>query len=131
LIDLYAAAFEDTYDYCDREPEEVRAEAAREVPRTFGGDEYGWFLAYASRVAEVDGRAVGALLVTEYEGQPHLTYLFVLPAWQRKGLATALVQSAANALRDAGYTELTSTYRPGNEPSRAWHTKFGFVEVMD
>ena len=93
--------------------------------------EYGFFLACASRLAEVDGRAVGALLVTEYESQPHLTYLFVHPACQRQGLATALVQSAMNALLDAGYTELTSTYRPGNEPSRTWHRKFGFTEIGD
>jgi RimJ/RimL family protein N-acetyltransferase len=57
--------------------------------------------------------------------------LFVSPAWQRQGLATALVTAALNALHSIGVAALESSYMLGNAESQAWHQQFGFVEEPD
>jgi N-acetylglutamate synthase-like GNAT family acetyltransferase len=75
---------------------------------------------------------MGAALLTEkHDGQPLLDILFVHPQWQRKGLATALVSSAINALSDTGATTLESRYMLGNDASQAWHHGYGFKEKPD
>ena len=84
------------------------------------------------RGAEGEGSLVGAALLIEKEGgQPLLDMLFVIPEWQRKGLSTALVSAAINELYRTGIKRLGSRYLLGNDGSRAWHQKFGFVEEPD
>jgi len=72
-----------------------------------------------------------ALLSRDREYGPVLDLLFIRPQWQRRGLATALVASAMNALHQAGEGTLTSCYQLANTASQAWHRAFGFVERPD
>ena len=72
-----------------------------------------------------------ALIIAQAEETPLLDMLFVRPEWHRKGIATAMVAAALNTLHSSGVRTLASQYVLGNEESRAWHQRFGFVEETD
>jgi GNAT superfamily N-acetyltransferase len=112
-------------------------------------------LVEAACVVAVDGkdssRVLGALLVTLMVGwarswyaerrlavappppdpaegreQPQISWVFVDPAYSGKGVATALLGSAASLLWSSGYRELASATDRGNVTSMAWHWRNGF-----
>ena len=136
MIDAFVDSFRDTIEYCDWEDEKILDSARDSVVGFFSG-ERGDPLP-ASRLALLshpDGEresVVGASLVVGMVGcSPLLDILFVAPEWQRMGVATALVSSVIDRLHDSGHSTLTSRYNLGNDASRAWHRKFGFVEDPD
>lgn len=127
LYTAYVAAFEDTIDYCDWQLAAIRRAAEETLAGYFAG-ERGKPLA-ASQVAFHQSDIIGAaFLVEKQDGQPFLDLLFVVPQWHRKGVATTLVGTALNQLAAAGYHTFTSRFWLGNEESRAWHHRFGFVD---
>jgi len=78
------------------------------------------------------GEPIGAALVTLEEGWALLDVIFVAAHWQRRGVASALAATAVNALVEFGSIRtFVSRYHLGNEVSRAWHHRFGFVEEPD
>ncbi len=81
-----------------------------------------------SRVAVVDNSVVGAALFRAEHDIPFLDLLYVLPDWQRKGIATAMVAQAVNSLYEARIPVLTSRYDLANTASRDWHHRFGFKD---
>lgn len=81
-----------------------------------------------SRVAVADNGMVGAALFREEDDIPLLDLLYVLPDWQRKGIAMALVAQAVNSLHAARIPVLTSRYDLANTASRDWHHRFGFKD---
>ena len=136
MIDAFVAAFRDTIEYCDCDDDQVLDSAKNNVLGFFSG-ERGIPLP-ASRLALVsqsEGErqsVVGASLVTGMRGgSALLDVLFVIPQWQRMGVATALVSSVVDGLHGSGHGTLKSRYNLGNDGSRAWHRKFGFVEDSD
>ena len=136
LITGYVEAFRDAFDFCDWDLEKIQT-AARDDIRKIFSEQRGRFLA-ASRIAvETPSvtdkeKIIGAALITESEGQPPLLdVLFVVPHWHRKGIATALVSAASNALYSSQVKTLESRYLLGNEESRSWHQRFGFTEEPD
>jgi len=134
LLAVYLEAFADDAVFCDYTDEQLLQAARADLRESFGGRRAP--LLPASRVAlavEPAGpQLVGAALLSQ-EGTygPVLDLLFIRPAWQHRGLATALVSSAMNALHEAGESVLTSCYQLANLPSRAWHRAFGFIERPD
>jgi len=136
LISAYFVAFSDTIEYCDWEPEKIATAAKNDIQDFFSGNR-GKPLP-ASRVAvasqpDTGGESVvgAALIIEKADGQPLLDMLFVIPEWQRKGVATALVSTAINELYRTGMKRLESRYLLGNNESQAWHHKFGFVDKPD
>jgi GNAT superfamily N-acetyltransferase len=136
LISGYIAAFKDTIEYCDRAPEKITT-SARKAIQGFFADKRGKPLS-SSRLAAVSQSGIGneavigaALLVEKDSQEPLLDILFVIPEWQRQGVATALASAAINELYNVGVKTLKSRYFLGNNDSRAWHQKFGFVEEPD
>jgi len=138
FLPIYFAAFGDTIEYCDYQPKKIKA-LAREALRGFFTGARGQPLT-ASRLAVAspsageagEERVVGAaLIVAKDDGAPMLDLLFVSPDCQRRGLATALVSASINELHQRGEPRLLTRYHVGNEQSRAWHRKFGFVEEPD
>jgi RimJ/RimL family protein N-acetyltransferase len=136
LAGAYLAAFRETIDFCDWPEARIEEQARQDLEGFFAGRR-GEPLA-ASRLA-VDGaaaagepRLVGAVLVLEVAPETALLdLLFVVPAWQRRGLATALLGAALQELKARGFTRLESRYHLGNEASGAWHRRCGFVEEPD
>ena len=129
LVSAYLAAFRDCIEYCDWEQDKIADSARKSVVGFFSG-ERGNPLP-ASRLALVshpEKVVVGATLLVEMDdGCALLDMLFVSPEWQRRGIATALVSAAIEQLHCSGYERLESRYMLGNDESRAWHGKFGFV----
>lgn len=133
LVAPYTAAFSATIEYCDATMLEVRQAARRALQAHFAGGR-GAPMPGISQVAVEKGAGqtlLGAALVVELEQGPLLDLLFVAPAGQRRGVATALGAAVLNQLHRAGATRLASKYHIGNDESRAWHQHFGFVEEPD
>ena len=59
-------------------------------------------------------------------GCPHLTWVFVSPWEERRGVGTALLAASVRVLRELGYSQLASTFLLGNDSSTLWHWRNGF-----
>ncbi len=129
LVDLFMDAFTDAIEYADYPKTSLRQAASRSVQ--------GFFAAKpdkrtsASRLMKRKGEVTAAALVVAGRKGPLLQPLFVSRARQRGGIATALMNAVVNALLAAGETSLYSHCHLGNEPSMAWHARFGFLELPD
>jgi GNAT superfamily N-acetyltransferase len=135
LVGPYAAAFGGTIEYCDSTPGQV-IQAARDALRSHfagarGEPHAASQVALGGGGASGEGEVVGAALVALGEFGAMLDLLFVTPERQRGGVASALVAAAVNDLHRLGHRTLTSRYHIGNEASRDWHRRFGFVELPD
>lgn len=62
----------------------------------------------------------------ESQETPHLTWIAVHPAQQRRGLGEQLLNASATALKELGHRELLSTFLLGNDRATLWHWKMGF-----
>lgn len=136
LVSAYIRAFRDSIEFCDWPEERIEEQARQDLEGFFAGRR-GKPLD-ASRVAldvaagSGEPRALGAALLLEVAPQTALLdLLFVVPGRQRRGLATALVSDAAEGLFRHGFRRFESRYHLGNEASRAWHLRFGFVDEPD
>lgn len=130
LTSAYVDAFQETIDHCNQSVAQIKDAAKRILTGFFAGNRGRPHP--ASQVAIHARQIIGAALIVERaEEQPLLDLLFVRPQWHRRGVATALVGAAMNALHSAGAQELTSRYLLGNQESRAWHHHFGFVDQPD
>ena len=101
LLAVYLAAFADNQAFCDYTDEKMHDAARRDLRESFTGRRAP--LLAAARVAVAteapDAPLVGAALLSrDREYGPVLDLLFIHPTWHRRGLATALVASAMNAL---------------------------------
>jgi GNAT superfamily N-acetyltransferase len=59
-------------------------------------------------------------------GRPHLTWIFVHPFAEGRGVGTALLHAVTRELLALGYNQLASTFLLGNESSMLWHWRNGF-----
>jgi GNAT superfamily N-acetyltransferase len=154
LVPLFCGAFHDLQPYgsLDDAGQEQAARHALDRTRT-GGD--GPLLEEASFVAldskHRPGTKIGAILITLLPegdptdgegyywlepppsdflkrrlGRPHLTWIFVSPFHTGRGVGTALLSAAANALLELGYSQLFTTFISGNDSSMLWHWRNGF-----
>lgn len=134
LLPIYLDAFADNQAFCDYTDEQFHEAARKDLQDGFRSRRSP--LLSASRVA-VDSRGGreellgAALLSRDASYGPVLDLIFVRPAWQQQGLATALVSAAMNMLAQEGEARLTSCYQLANVTSQAWHRAFGFVELPD
>jgi GNAT superfamily N-acetyltransferase len=85
-------------------------------------------------------RVIGAALLAptrasdESEPSGGLTQLepvFVVPDWQRRGVATALVSEVLKRLGDSGEEVLESGCSDYNRASKRWHLRLGAVETEE
>jgi RimJ/RimL family protein N-acetyltransferase len=133
LIASYIRAFSDTIHFCDYPPEEIAEHAHRDIHLYFSGRR-GHPLA-ASRVAVHPAggeQIIGAALINAgHQDSPLLFLLFVPPEGQQQGIATAIVSDAINVLYASGERALYSQYHLGNEQSRRWHQRMGFIDEPD
>ena len=76
---------------------------------------------------------LGSIFITKTfaAGNPLVTGLFVIPEFQRKGIATSLLSYAANRLLSMEYGRLISYCQLSNDIGNLWHKKVGFRELPD
>jgi ribosomal protein S18 acetylase RimI-like enzyme len=80
-----------------------------------------WFL-----VAEI-GREIVATCMVGYEGhRGWINYLGVLPDFQRKGIATALMREAERVLSEAGCPKINLQVRATNPSAIEFYKSLGF-----
>jgi GNAT superfamily N-acetyltransferase len=151
LVPLFAEAFRHTQPFAALDGA-TRREAARLCLTRTRSDGDGPWIGRASFVAcDAEGALVGAFLVTllplrdpcewgSYQwleppppdcvarrlGRPHLTWVFVHPAFAGEGVGTLLLAAAVGELLALGYSELLSTFMIGNDVSALWHWRNGF-----
>jgi GNAT superfamily N-acetyltransferase len=83
------------------------------------------------QVAEVGGQTVGFALCGEVDGHAHLFEMDVLPEHGRRGIGSALLESACREAADRGFSSMTlTTLRdvPWNAPFYAGR---GFTELPE
>ncbi len=127
LEDLFVEAFTGTIEYVGSAPAQILASAVECLargPRKRRGPRLP-----VSYVAESSGELIGAALYRRGQGAPLLDLLFVSPAHQRGGLASALAGRATADFADLGEERVWSSVMLGNEPSLSWHRGFGFQEM--
>jgi L-amino acid N-acyltransferase YncA len=125
----FLRAFARTPEYADYSWAHYQTSAAKYLAGFFGDARGKW--SAASAVAVLRGSIIGAALIKEARNGPLLDCVFVDPAYERRGWATALAARAANSLRECGAASLRSFIHPANGPSLQWHEKFGFEELPD
>jgi GNAT superfamily N-acetyltransferase len=64
--------------------------------------------------------------IMRHAGQPHLTWIFVAPVHGKRGLGSALLEAAVQALVQRNYATLWTTFMDGNLASMLWHWRNGF-----
>jgi ribosomal protein S18 acetylase RimI-like enzyme len=80
-------------------------------------------------IADEDGAAVGFALARRKEGtHGELTDLYVRPDARLRGVATALMNAAADALRETGATHVTLSVDVTNSAARAVYAAWGFQQ---
>lgn len=135
LTTVFLEAFIDSTEYCDWGTQKISEAADKAIRSHFAGERGKPHS--ASRVAMGFDRErgcdsiVGAALLAHAPRYSILDLLFVRPAWQRHGIATALLSDAMNQLHNGGEAILKSAYHAANEASMNWHQRFGFVEEPD
>ena len=80
-------------------------------------------------VAEVDGKVVGFAMAGVIDGGAHLEEVDVLPAYGRRGIGSALIETVCGWAINQGFDTITlSTQKniPWNQP---YYEKLGFVVV--
>jgi ribosomal protein S18 acetylase RimI-like enzyme len=83
--------------------------------------------ARASRVAEVDGRIVGAVLASRLSRtNGHICQVSVAPEWQARGLGTALMSWALEALDQQGLRRVSLSVTLANRPALRLYERLGF-----
>ena len=80
-------------------------------------------------VAEEDGQVCGYVGSQTVLGETDMMNVAVSPEFRRKGIAEALVNALAEALKERGSHCLTLEVRDSNHPARALYEKLGFSQV--
>lgn len=80
-------------------------------------------------VAELDGAAVGCLLVTRVDGTPRLGRVSVSPGHRRLGIASFAVRSVLQSLAIGGETRVSLLCRREFPQTLAWWERHGFEVI--
>lgn len=87
--------------------------------------------AHPGAVAFLGDVPVGALRMVEQEGHLHVRRVAVDPAYQGRGVCSALMRHAEDAARAAGRTELRCGTRKQLPANRALYEHLGYTMVED
>jgi ribosomal protein S18 acetylase RimI-like enzyme len=90
---------------------------------------YGPFIQEASFIVTSDNKIICASLVTLYKEKPLLAFSMTDPDFQRKGLATFLIEKSINALARTGYPEIYLVVTNGNLSAQNLYFRLGFCQI--
>jgi [ribosomal protein S18]-alanine N-acetyltransferase len=79
-----------------------------------------------SKVAVVDGDVIGYICANFILHEAHILNLAVLPAFQRRGVATALMNGSLEELKQKGCVFMYLEVRASNTGARRFYELFGF-----
>lgn len=87
--------------------------------------------AHKGAIAFADGVPVGALRVIDQDGHPHVRRVSVHPAYQGRGVCSALMRFIEAVMREHGHAELRVGVRDQLPDNRAIYEHFGYTVVAD
>lgn len=133
MLDGYFVAFADSVEFCGWPVESIKESAQKDITRYFDGVRGEPLSASVIAVNPDSGQLVGLALFIRKppEMLAYMDLLYVLPEFQRQGIASAMLDWAGNRLRLAGFDSLSSAYHICNQVSQRWHQRQGFVEEYD
>jgi hypothetical protein len=132
LIAGYMETFIDSVEFCDWPLNDIQDSANKCINHYFEGKRGEPLPASVIALESESQNLAGvALFILNKEQKPFLDLLYVRPEFQRKGMATAMLNWGVNCLLESDFQELFSTYHICNEESRQWHHQFGFQDVYD
>lgn len=79
--------------------------------------------------AAEDGLVVGYTMAGVQGRQGNLVRLAVAPGWRRKGVASALVETSARAMREEGARRIVLCTQADNATSQQLYARLGFAKV--
>lgn len=83
-----------------------------------------------SYLATIDGQNAGFLNYVIWWGNtPFIELLKVKPAFQRRGVGTALLQAAIQDLKQRGFTQLISSTEVINPLGLSFHHRLNFIKL--
>ncbi|WP_308693111.1 GNAT family N-acetyltransferase [uncultured Treponema sp.] len=82
-------------------------------------------------VAEADGIFAGTLIAGHDGRRGYIYHTAVLPQFRRRGIATALLQAATDALKKQGIAKVALLVFSDNESGNAFWEKHGFAKRTD
>lgn len=80
-------------------------------------------------VAEIDAKVCGYVGVWKILDEGHITNVAVAPEYRRRHIASAMLCSLTDILRNNGVYRYTLEVRSGNEPAKALYKMLGFEEA--
>lgn len=125
LAALMLDAYRGTIDFDGSETLDV----ARDEVRGYLAGSSGAPLLEHSRVAIDGDRMVSAALVSEFEGNPLLAYVFTAADHKGRGLGEGLTRMVMHSLAGAGEARLHLWVTAGNTPAERIYERLGFAEV--
>ncbi len=132
ILTGYFEAFSPSVEFCGWPAEDIQDCAERDVGKYFAGIRGEPLSASAIALAPDFQELIGLLLVSQRSPQDaFMDSLYVRPAFQRQGVATAMLHWSIDRLIALGFQTLTSRYHVCNEPSRHWHHGQGFEDEYD
>ena len=82
-------------------------------------------------VAEADGTFAGTIIAGHDGRRGYIYHTAVLPQFRRRGIATALLQAATDALKKQGIAKAALLVFSDNESGNAFWEKHGFTKRTD
>ena len=107
----------------DWAPDAADAERKRVIELLAADDHY-------NEVAEAGGRVIGYVNLHAREGAAHLSYLFVDPDHQRRGIGAQLMQRALDDARARGFRRASLGVAVRN-PARAFYERTGWIDTAE
>ena len=80
-----------------------------------------------SEVAEIDGQLAGFVNFENREGVAHVSYLFVDPGFQGRGIGREMLTRAVGAATRAGFSNATLLTATANSRARAFYEREGWT----
>lgn len=131
IIDGYIASFINSVEFCDWPIADIFEEADRDISLYFEGKRGKPLVASAIAIDPNTHQVIALSLISEKQQSARLELLYVRPSYQRQGIGTDLIHHSVRALRQQGYSQLTSRYHICNHQSREFYHRLGFEDVCD
>ncbi len=131
MIDGYIASFINSVEFCGWPIADIFEEAHRDISLYFEGKRGKPLSASAIALDPKTQQVIALSLISEKQQSARLELLYVRPLYQRQGIGTDLIHHSVRALRQQGYSQLTSRYHICNHHSCEFYHKLGFRDVCD